>query len=337
DELTMDLDELVPDGAVTVALTGQNGTGKSTLFSLALTPWRIPPHIDDPYAHFGSEGLRELFFSHGTEQYRSRIVYKQTPKTKNQKAFLHHQGPTGWEPYLMPDNTVSDSKASTYDRCLEHLLGAQSLFYLSAFRSQGAVKLSEYENAKALMEDLLSLHEPKHLRKKTKLVAREIRRAFEATKDAAAALEEKKEQTGTLALQISTIQNETPRLAEEKTAAASAVAIAQAELAAAATAEGENVRVRKQREDVEVQLAETRVRHRAEVIRVEGDILKGGERLEQAKNASITSHGRLEARKQSVENRAFRAEQLLLRKEEIDFAVQRVQTLNQTIPTTEAE
>ena len=132
------------------------------------------------YTEFGNNGLRELEFTHGGILYRSRIEIKQTQKTKSQRAFLHyHLDDQGWQPVSMSDHTVSDGKTTTYDACLTHILGPQSLYYLSAFRAQGAPKLAEYSDPKGLMRDLLALDEPAQLRDNAKLVMRDLKREYE--------------------------------------------------------------------------------------------------------------------------------------------------------------
>lgn len=121
--LTIDLSE-IPDEALTVAIRGDNGMGKSTILNLAMTPWREPPQVAGTlYDQFGETGLRELIWTHDDSEYRTRIEYRNTGKTKTQRAYLHEYfgGPGEtpcWIPVSLPDHTVSDGKASTYDACL---------------------------------------------------------------------------------------------------------------------------------------------------------------------------------------------------------------------------
>ncbi len=186
DSITLDFSE-IPDDAVSVAICGDNGTGKSTILNLGMVPWREPPHIGDIYAQFGHEGRRELAFEHGGEEYRSVITYKQTAKSKKTTAVLYVEyGGGGYSdpesvPYKMLDGTESDGKTSTYDACLEELLGPQSLYYLAAFRHQGIAPLAGHSDPKSLMRDLLALEEPERLSAQAKAVARvRLLRALEA-------------------------------------------------------------------------------------------------------------------------------------------------------------
>jgi DNA repair protein SbcC/Rad50 len=141
DSLTLELTQ-IPEDALTVAIKGENGSGKSTLLNLGLTPWREPPQIAGTiYDQFGEAGLRELVWTHAGVSYRTRIEYRNTGKTKKQRAYLHlwdDEGIGGWMHVSLPDNNLSDGKARTYDACLTHILGPQEIYYLAAFRAQGA-------------------------------------------------------------------------------------------------------------------------------------------------------------------------------------------------------
>ena len=183
DELTMDIASLIPDDAVTVAIRGDNGMGKSTLMNLALSPWREPPMLaGSVYDHFGETGARELLWAHGGETYRTVIEYRAKGKTRTQKATLYRVTPAGEEPASLADNTVSDGKASTYDAVISGILGPQDIYYLSAFRAQGAPTIAEIDDPKALMRSLLALDEPAELADKAQAVRRGIKQALDAVR-----------------------------------------------------------------------------------------------------------------------------------------------------------
>lgn len=189
DTLTLDL-TAIPDDALTIAIKGDNGQGKSTILNLALTPWREPPQlVGTVYDQFSESGLRELTWTHGDATYRSRIEIRNTGKTKSQRAYLHQQTDTGWTPVALPDNTVSDGKASTYDACIASILGDQGVYYLSAFRAQNCAKLADHDDPKGLMRALLGLDEPARLADLSREVAKELRRAHESVRAQAAALD----------------------------------------------------------------------------------------------------------------------------------------------------
>ena len=152
DALEIDL-RSIPDNAVTVAIRGDNGSGKSTLMNLGFVPWREPPHlVGSVYEHFDRRGTRELVWSHDSVEYRTLIEYRD----RTQRAFLHVNDGYSWQPVTMPDNTASDGKTSTYDACLASILGPRDLYYLSAFRSQGAPLIGD-RDPKRLMRSLLGL------------------------------------------------------------------------------------------------------------------------------------------------------------------------------------
>lgn len=160
----------IPDDATVIAIKADNGGGKSTLLNLGLTPWRNPPMLKGSiYDYFDEgEGARRLSFSHGGEDYTSEIMIEKTAKTKKMRAFLAKGG----DPYSMADGTVSDGKGSTYDKCLEDLLGPQNLYFLSAFRAQNSDKLADVSDPKSLMKALLDLSYPEELLENCKHVLR---------------------------------------------------------------------------------------------------------------------------------------------------------------------
>ena len=180
ESITLDLDSIAGD-ALTIAICGDNGSGKSTIMNLAMVPWLNPPLPGNTsiYDHFGPEGIRELWWTHGTGHYHSLIKYRQTPKAKTTRAILQQENPkTGlWEPARTPDGTVSDGKGTTYEACLRSILGAQSVYYLSAFRQQGAPHIGEYADPKALMRDLLGLEKTEKDVARAQEVVRGIRAA----------------------------------------------------------------------------------------------------------------------------------------------------------------
>ena len=230
DSLSMDLSQ-IPDDALTVAIRGENGAGKSTLLNLGLTPWREPPQIAGTvYDQFGDTGLRELFWSHAGESYRTRIEYRNTGKTKTQRAYLHRWHDGGFEPVTLPDHTVSDGKAGTYDACLTHILGPQEIYYLAAFRAQGAPKLADYPDPKGLMRALLNLDEPAALAEKAKDVTRELKRALDGIRDQAKALDEHPSRIVALEFAVAERASEIPQLLAGKTSCQDSSARARAEL-----------------------------------------------------------------------------------------------------------
>lgn len=188
DAVTMDFSG-IPDDAVTIAIKGDNGMGKSTILNLGLTPYRMPPHVDDIYSHFGPVGERELLFSHGGVMFKSDITIKQTEKTKSMTSILRVKNNDKWEPVITDDKTISDGKNGTYDKCLDFIMGPKSIYYMSAFKSQGAKPLASHDDPKSLMRDLLSLDAPDKLAIKSNLVAKALRAEVDGMRDEAIKIE----------------------------------------------------------------------------------------------------------------------------------------------------
>ncbi len=255
DSLTIDLDE-IPDEALTVAIRGDNGMGKSTILNLAMTPWREPPQVAGTlYDQFGETGLRELIWEHGGITYRTRIEYRNTGKTKTQRSYLHsYSGVYDWQPVCLPDHTVSDGKSSTYDACLNFILGPQEIYYLSAFRAQGAPKLADHDDPKGLMRALLNLDEPAALAEKAKDVTRELRRALDVVRDQANAVRDHPDRIVALEFDAARCAAEIPQSVGRKAMAQDDSALARAELDRAMAGDLDRQRVIEQRAAVQARL-----------------------------------------------------------------------------------
>jgi len=190
DELTLDLTAMVPDDAELVAFVGPNGKGKSTIID-SLTPFRIMPSRAGGYSPgsfsyfeqtYGTDARKELVWTHAGVRYKSTIILKMPGKTKTQQAYLFQKVNDDWISYTAPDGTVSDSKTSTYDACLETIIGTPQMFFTSAFSCQNRQSLSTYTNGeiKGLLAELLGLDHVRELGQKANNVAKSIQARFEA-------------------------------------------------------------------------------------------------------------------------------------------------------------
>lgn len=280
------------------------------------------------YDEFGPAGLRELEFSHGGRQYRSRIEIKQTPKTKSQKCTLHiHTDDGGWQSVTMPDNTVSDGKTATYDRCLEWVLGPRSLYYLAAFRAQNAPKLAEYTDPKGLMRDLLALDEPATLRESAKAVARELKREYEHVRAAYEKTEEQSHQLDNLTFRISTMECELPPLVRSKTESSELVALARAGFEKATTADADNVKVRQEREQMQQRIDAARSDGTRRVAQARADLANAEERVRQHANTTAATKKQIQADVKSATDRRDSAVAILEQRDEIQRAIIDADTL----------
>ena len=221
DELTLDLAELAGD-AVLVAISGPNGTGKTTVMD-NLHPFRVlpsraggySPGATSYYDHIcGPEALKELIWEHEGITYRSTLVLRDSGKTKKTEAYLHRAVAGGqWQAVTLPDNTSSDGKTDTYDRCVEHILGSPELFFTSAFAAQGRRQLSTYTagEIKGVLSELLGLDHVLELGMRAGEVVKAARAKLDAVQETlravddidngiAAALAERDDRRATLSL-----------------------------------------------------------------------------------------------------------------------------------------
>lgn len=198
DVLEFDVEQLAGT-AVLVALAGPNGAGKTTILD-NLHPYRVMPFRASGYSPgsfsffdqiYGGEAEKTLEWSLGSELYRSTLLFKFTAKTKKTEAYLHRKGLVGWEPYTAPDGTISDGKTTTYDACLNGLLGTPELFFSSAFSAQNRKQLVGYTNGdiKELMAELLGLESVRELGKKASEVCKGLRSKREVLQDEARAVD----------------------------------------------------------------------------------------------------------------------------------------------------
>ena len=159
--------ESIPADAQLVALAGPNGAGKTTLMD-NLHPYRVMPSRATSVSprgfsywdHLtGTESFKELIWLHAGRRFISTFAFKQTNKTRKADYYLHEATSSGLVPVRMQDGTVADGKADTYDRCVEHVLGAPEMFFSSVFSAQNKVMLSSMTHGEIskLMVSLLGL------------------------------------------------------------------------------------------------------------------------------------------------------------------------------------
>ena len=165
DELRLDLADTTKDAAL-IAIAGQNGSGKTTVMD-NLHPYRLMPSRASGLTSGGfsyyehlclPEALKELIWEHDGQVYRSQLAFRNNG-TRKTEAYLHRRIGDRWEVVVTQDNTVSDGKTVTYDRCMEAILGNSETFFTSVFSAQNRRPLASYGNGeiKALMVELLGL------------------------------------------------------------------------------------------------------------------------------------------------------------------------------------
>ncbi len=142
DRLDVDLSNL--EGVV--ALTGDNGRGKSTFLGL-LQPWPwLPDHGGDIYRQVHGPAVKELEFEVAGEAWKSVVVVD--PRKKRTKAELLMKNGEGWIPAEV-DGIRSTGTMKTYLALLERIICPPDLFFRAAFRAQNARSLAQLSPAEA--------------------------------------------------------------------------------------------------------------------------------------------------------------------------------------------
>ncbi len=187
DELSLDLTQLVGDARL-VAFSGPNGTGKTTVMD-NLQPYRLLPSRASSFSPAGfsfyehlvlPECVKELVWRHAGERYRSTLVFRMNGRRKTE-AYLHAEENGQWATMKLPDGTVSDGRAETYDACVEALLGKPETFFTSVFAAQNRRPLASYTpgEIKGLMVELLGLEEIRQAGEKASQVARLLKNTLD--------------------------------------------------------------------------------------------------------------------------------------------------------------
>lgn len=164
DELTIDFDAF--GDAQLIAVTGENGRGKTTVLDNAHPYLVMPSHVKgcgyggfSYYDHVVLPESQKIFsWLQDGIRYRSQVVIRSNGKRKTE-AYLQVWQEGRWQPLVAPDGSVSDGKTSTYHRCLAHIATTPETFFTTAFSAQGRRHLSAYDHAeiKTLLADLLQL------------------------------------------------------------------------------------------------------------------------------------------------------------------------------------
>jgi len=201
DTLTLDLEQL-PEGLI--ALTGPNGAGKTTIMD-NLHPYPIMPSQAsklsvDAFSYWdhicAPNALKELEWEHDGIRYRSSFAFRKPGKTGKAEYYLAYRSMDGqWRPVSLPDGTVSDGKAETYNRCVEAINGSLETFFTSVFSAQNRRPLAAYGagEIKTLLAELLGIEHLKALSAKAGDVAKVLGRALDAIQAELGALVRKRE------------------------------------------------------------------------------------------------------------------------------------------------
>jgi exonuclease SbcC len=191
DELCLDL-RTIPAAAKLVAFIGPIGAGKTTILD-NLHPYRLMPSRSTTlgpggFSYWdqikGPTALKELEWEHDGIDYRTELSFRVAGKTRKADCYLYQFHPEAkeWKPVVLPDGTVSDSKADTYDRCVEEILGPPERFFTAQFSAQKRKSIVQYQvgDIKSILASVLNLEDFRSLSLQAGHVARFVKQRLDA-------------------------------------------------------------------------------------------------------------------------------------------------------------
>jgi DNA repair protein SbcC/Rad50 len=201
ESVTLDLENM-PSGLI--ALVGPNGAGKTTIMD-NLHPYPIMPSRAsklsvDAFSYWdhicAPNALKELEWEHDGIRYKSSFAFRKPGKAGKAEYYLAYRSMDGtWHPVSLPDGTVSDGKAETYNRCVEAINGSLETFFTSVFSAQNRRPLAAYGagEIKSLLAEMLGIEHLKALSAKAGDVTKVLVRALDAIQVEVAALTGKRQ------------------------------------------------------------------------------------------------------------------------------------------------
>ncbi|MFC4518499.1 SMC family ATPase [Cupriavidus pinatubonensis] len=210
DSVTLDLTNLPPG---LIALVGPNGAGKTTLMD-NLHPYPImPSHASkmtaDGFSYwdhlYGTRGEKDLEWEHAGKLYRSAFAFRNPGKSRKAEYYLFEKGAAGdWIPLRLPDGTLSDGKADTYNRCIEAVLGSSEAFFTSVFSAQSRRPIASYQASeiKRLLAELLGIEHLRDLSAKAGDVSKVLGRSLDTLQRELVGLSAQRDRTRQLGREI---------------------------------------------------------------------------------------------------------------------------------------
>ena len=191
DSLVLDL-QTIPQDAQLVALVGPNGAGKTTIMD-SLHPYRVMPSRSTTlgpggFSYWnqiaGATALKELLWENDAIRYRTVLSFRTTGKTQKSDCYLYQMdaGSEEWRPVQLADGTLSDGKASTYDHCVDTILGPPEKFFTAHFSAQGRKTIASYGagDIKSILASVLNLQGYRELAANAAMVGKFLRQQLES-------------------------------------------------------------------------------------------------------------------------------------------------------------
>lgn len=233
DSLVLDL-QTIPQDAALVALVGPNGAGKSTILD-SLHPYRVMPSRSSTlgpggFSYWtqitGATAMKELLWENDGICYRTLLSFKTTGKTQKSDCYLYQReaGSDEWKPVKLADGTISDGKSSTYDHCVDTILGPPEKFFTAHFSAQGRKTIASYGagDIKSILASVLNLQGYRELAAKAGQVGKYLRQQLEGLNSELAEARQHDNTAAVLAGEVTRVQALiTAGSADEATAQAS--------------------------------------------------------------------------------------------------------------------
>jgi exonuclease SbcC len=217
DSLTIDL-QTIPADASLVALVGPNGAGKTTILD-SLHPYRVMPSRSSTlgpggFSYWtrisGATAMKELFWENDGIVYRSLLSFKTTGKTQKCDCYLYQRvaNSDDWRPVQLADGTISDGKSSTYDYCVDTILGPPEKFFTAHFSAQGRKTIASYGagDIKSILASVLNLQGYRELSTKAGQVGKYLRLQLEGLNSELAEAREHDNTAAVIAGEVARVQ-----------------------------------------------------------------------------------------------------------------------------------
>ncbi|HVR54596.1 MAG TPA: DNA repair protein, partial [Pseudorhodoferax sp.] len=331
-ELHLDLEHLA-GGAQLIAITGANGSGKTTVMD-NLTPYhllasRAGAGSTGGFAYYDHvylpESVKDLVWAHEGQVYRSQTIVRLAGRRRTE-AFLHQRDAAGhWHPVVLDDGTISDGRMETYTACVEHLCGSAETFFTSVFAAQGKRQLNSYRNAeiKTLLADLLGQDQIRALGQQAAETARLLKVGLGSLRQQQAGLEQEAERLQAARDRAASAAQTTPK-------AEARLVQAQQALDAAVARHAQCMVEREQQRTTEQQRQRLQVQHRAEAA-AHAQTLAGlqdqGAALESQQQRLVqrvrTRHQQAQERRQTLERARLRCVEQLAQAGAVRWAARR--------------